>query len=98
MRFDALSDRARRFLNKRLNYRECFLDAEGQLTAAGAAVMRDLARKSSIYLERDHKDRGGAIDPLAMARAEGRRDMYRFIQARLELPDRAVLEAMEDDQ
>jgi hypothetical protein len=97
VRFDALSDRARRFLSKRLNYRECFLGPDGELTKQGAAVMRDLARKSGIYQELSHKAVAGAIDPLAMARAEGRRDMYRFIQARLELPDRAVLEAMEDE-
>lgn len=98
MRFDGLSERARRFLNKRLSFRECFLDPSGDLTPAGAAVMRHLARKSQIYNELGHRSAvTGTIDPLAMARAEGRRDMYRYLQSMLELPDRAILEAMEDE-
>lgn len=97
MRFDGLSERARRFLNKRLSFRECFMTPGGELTGAGAAVMRHLARKSQIYNEVGHRSPiTGMIDPLAMARQEGRRDMYRYLQQMLELPDSAILEAMED--
>lgn len=98
MRLDGLSERARRFLNKRLSFRECFLTPGGDLTTAGAAVMRHLARKAQMFNEVSHRSPiTGVIDPLAMARAEGRRDIYRYLQTMLELPDRAILESMEDE-
>ena len=69
------SERARRFLNKRLSFRECFMTPGGGMTRAGADVMRHLARKASMYNEVSHRSPiTGAIDPLAMARQEGRRD------------------------
>jgi hypothetical protein len=33
-----------------------------------------------------------------MARAEGRREMYLFLQSMLELPDREVLNALDPDE
>jgi hypothetical protein len=94
----ALSDRARRFLNRRLSFRDCFMDASGQLTLAGASVLRQFARKAGAYKTTYRSDLAGRADPIAMARAEGRREMYLFLQSMLELPDRDVLNALDPDE
>lgn len=96
--FGALSDRARRFLNKRLSWRDCFMGPEGELTAAGAAVIRMLAKRCGAYKSSFKVSPvTRSADPVAMAYAEGRRDVWLYIQAMLELPDREVLNAIEDD-
>lgn len=98
MRFDGLSERARRFLNKRLSFRECFLDPGGELTKAGAVVMRCMAKRAGAYQSSFKVSPiSRQADPLAMAYAEGRRDMFLYFQAMLELPDREILQAMEDE-
>lgn len=93
-----LSERARRLLGRRLNYRACFCDPDGSLSRAGAAVMRDLAQFAGAYrttFRLSPVTRQG--DPLAMARAEGRREMFLRMQAMLRLPDEEFLKAIEDD-
>jgi hypothetical protein len=94
----ALGERARRFLNRRLSFRDCFMDANGQLTMAGASVLRQFARKAGAYKSTFRSDLAGRADPIAMARAEGRREMYLFLQTMLELPDREVLNALDPDE
>lgn len=94
----ALSERARRLLSKRHTYRECFCTPGGELTKAGAIVVRDLARRAGAYrttLRISPVTR--QADPIAMAYAEGRRDMFLYLQAQLQLPDEEVLRAIEDE-
>ncbi len=94
----SLSERARRFLSKRLDYRACFCTPGGELTSTGAAVMRDLARycgayRSSLRVSPVTRQ----ADPIAMAYAEGRRDAFLRLQQMLKLPDEAILQSLEDD-
>lgn len=93
----SLSDRARRFLSKRHSYRDCFCGPDGSLSRAGAAVMRDLAQYSGAYRTTFRVSPvTRQADPLAMARAEGRREMFLRMQAMLKLPDEEFLKAIED--
>lgn len=95
----ALSERARRFLSRRLAFRDCFMDAHGQLTPSGAKVMRMLAKKAGAYRSSVRLSPvTGAVDSHAMAVAEGRREMYLYLQSQLELPDRDVLAAIGEDE
>lgn len=99
MNLGALSERARRFLNKRLSYRDCFCDPAGELTKAGAAVVRDMARYCGAYRTSFQVSPvTRAADPLAMAYAEGRRAAFLRLQSMLKLPDEEVLRSMEEDQ
>lgn len=96
--FGALSERARRFLSKRLSYRACFLDPAGELTRDGAGVLRDLARYCGAYRTSFRVSPvTRSADALAMAYAEGRRDAFLRLQSMLKLPDEEILKAMEDD-
>lgn len=93
-----LSERARRFLSKRLAYRDCFCDGAGELTKAGAAVVRDLARYTGAYKTSFRVSPvTRTADSIAMAYAEGRRDTFLRLQSMLKLPDEEVLRALEDD-
>lgn len=94
----ALSDRVRRLFDKRLAFRECFCDPGGELTRSGAMVMRSLARRAGAYRTSFRiSPVTRTADPLAMAYAEGRRDMFLFLQAMLQLPDEEVLKAIEEE-
>lgn len=94
----ALTDRARRFLDRRLHYRDCFCDGGGDLTTAGAFVIRDLARKSGAYRTTFKVSPvTRSADPVAMAYAEGRRSLFLELQAMLQLPDAEVLKALNED-
>jgi hypothetical protein len=93
-----LSERARRLLSKRLAYRECFCTPGGELTAAGAKVLRDLARYCGAYRTSFRVSPvTRTADPVATAFAEGRRDAFLRLQAMLKLPDEDFLRAIEDD-
>lgn len=95
----ALSERARRFLSRRQAFRDCFMDNQGQLTASGARVLRLFAKKAGAYRSSVRLSPvSGVVDSHAMAVAEGRREMYLYLQSMLELPDKAVLDAMEEPQ
>lgn len=92
-----LTERARRILGKRLNYRACYCDPDGSLSRAGAAVMRDLAQFSGAYRTTFRVSPvTRQADALAMARAEGRREMFLRMQAMLKLPDEEFLKSIED--
>lgn len=97
MNFGALSDRARRLLSRRLDYRACFCNPDGSLSDAGSRVMRDIARKAGAYrttLKISPITR--SADPVASAYAEGRRSLFLELQAMLKLPDEEFLRAIED--
>lgn len=93
----ALSERARRFLNRRLSYRECFLQPGGAPTGAGSAVLRDLARFCHSHRTTFKTSLAGSADPLAMAYFEGRRSVFLRFQAMLELPEEEFLRSLEDE-
>ena len=90
--FHSLGERARRILNKRLSYRQCFCNPDGSLTTAGARVFRDLALYSSAFRTTFR------TDPLEMARLAGRREMFLKMQAMLQLPDEEFLKSIDEVQ
>jgi hypothetical protein len=90
--FHTLSERARRLLNKRLSYRQCFCNPDGSLTSAGARVFRDLALYSGAYKTTFR------ADPLEMAKMAGRREMFLKLQGMVKLPDEEFLKAIDEAQ
>ena len=93
-----LSERIRNALNKRHNYRACFLNEQGILTAHGQRVFKDLANYTDAYRSTiKMRPDGGGIDPIAMGIAEGRRQVCLRLLAMLKLPDEEVLKAMEQE-
>lgn len=94
--FEQLSARARLWIRRRQDYAACFKNAAGMaLTEPGLAVIRDLAQFCGAYKSTARHTATNMIDPLAMARAEGRREVYLHIQRRLRLTDEQILDAME---
>lgn len=89
-----ITDRIRRLLNRKLSYKECFQEPDGQtLTKAGAYVMKDLARFSGAFKSNMPTNGHGAVDTHAMAVAEGRRQVYLRMLAQLSLTEADILEA-----
>lgn len=85
-------DRARKFIEKtvwkRNFWRMQFLDHKGKITADGARALRDLStfcygNKTTVKVS----PKSGSIDPLAMAIAEGRREVFLHILSMLNLDD-----------
>lgn len=91
---------ADRLLRRHRAYLQLFTDAKGQLSPVAEPVMRDLARFCCATLPtiRMRPD-GGGIDPLAMAVAEGRREVFNRIQAMLNLTPQQIqrLSETQDD-
>lgn len=92
MNFLALSDRLRRKLSRRLSYKDCFLTPGGELTDAGRAVIKDLARfcgpyRSSIQTSPITR----TVDPIATGVAEGRREVFNRIMAILKVTEDQIL-------
>jgi len=88
-----------RIRGRRRQYRRLFLDGEGRLTPAAAAVLADLKRfcraeTSTVVVTPVSK----AVDPLAMAMAEGRREVWNRIQQHLHLPEREISQLKENDE
>lgn len=76
---------------KRRAYRQLFLADDGGANEPAKVVMADLARfcnatKPSVRVS----PQTGAIDPMAMAVGEGRREVYLRIQSHLGLTDADV--------
>ena len=88
-----------RVLRKKLAYRRTFMDDQGELTAEAQLVLNDLrkfcrATGSTMVLSPVSK----TIDPLAMAMAEGRREVWNRIMAHLYVNEKQVFELHERDQ
>ncbi len=88
-----------RIRGRRRQYRRLFLDGEGRLTPAAAAVLADLKRfcraeTSTVVVSPVSK----TVDPLAMAMAEGRREVWNRIQQHLHLPEREVVQLEENHE
>lgn len=94
-----LTQRARRMLSHKHAYSVVFRGSEagGQVTRAGADVMRDIAQFCGAYNSTAKiSPINRTVDPLAMAMAEGRRQVYLHIQRRLRLTDDQILNMMEE--
>lgn len=93
----AITDRVRALLKRKHSYRECFQEKDGQtLTQSGAYVVRDLARFCGAYKGNAPMSLNKAIDPVAMAMAEGRRQVYLRILSQLTVSEQEIIKANEE--
>jgi hypothetical protein len=86
-----------RLFKRRQNYRRLFLDGDGNVNPSAEIVLADLKRfcrveTSTVVVSPVTK----TIDPLAMAMAEGRREVWNRIQAHLNLSDRDITHLQEE--
>ncbi|MBU9378712.1 hypothetical protein [Burkholderia gladioli] len=87
-----------RYFNRRAHYRRCFFDESGRLSAAGDAVLADLAvfcraDRSTVMTSPVQR----TVDPLATCVAEGRREVYVRILQILSMTD-AQLNSLKSDR
>jgi hypothetical protein len=82
-------------LLRRYAYKEVFGQHTDKWTQAQSVVMRDLADYCNAYRTTSLRPSEGPIDPIASAIAEGRRQVYLRIVAMSQLPDSAILQAIE---
>ena len=93
-----LTERLRWLLKRKHSYRACFQEPSGDtLSNSGAIVIRDLARFCRVYQGNAPRSVAGTIDPIAMAMAEGRRQVFLRIQAQLNVSEADILKANEED-
>ena len=86
-----------RLFKRRQNYRRLFLDGDGNVNPSAEIVLADLKRfcrveTSTVVVSPVTK----TIDPLAMAMAEGRREVWNRIQQYLQMADRDIAQLKED--
>lgn len=75
-----------RLFRKSDAFKACFCNEDGEISRDGARVLRDLAEfchssRSTLKVSPTTRQ----VDPLAMAAAEGRRDVFRRIVAFIDL-------------
>jgi hypothetical protein len=78
----------------------CFLDENGIATFEGERVIADLRKFAKLGSHKEHaflRDLTGAIDPLSMARIEGRREVVNRLIDFLELEPSTVRAFVEVD-
>jgi hypothetical protein len=78
----------------------CFLDENGVATNEGERVIADLRKFAKLGSHKEHaflRDLTGAIDPLSMARIEGRREVVNRLIDFLELEPTTVRAFVEVD-
>lgn len=86
-----------RIFRKRVSYRRIFLREDGELNEAAKVVMADLAkfcraRGSTAMVS----PQTGSIDPIAMAMAEGRREVFNRINEYLQINDNILQNLREE--
>lgn len=86
-----LTKAVQRVLNRKTAYRRVFFDASGNISANAEVVLADLkkfcrATSSTVMVSPISKQ----IDPLAMAMAEGRREVWMRIMAHLHIDEKQV--------
>ena len=86
-----------RIFRKRVSYRRIFLRDDGELNEAAKVVMADLAkfcraRGSTAMVS----PQTGSIDPIAMAMAEGRREVFNRINEYLHINDNILQNLREE--
>lgn len=87
-----LREMAARLFQRRAAYRGVFLDADGRMTVYGEQVLKDLAqfcRFSSSTAIVSPVSR--SIDPVAMALAEGRREVFLRIIGAMNIDQRKLI-------
>lgn len=89
----------RRLTSRRQSYRRVFLSPDGTITRDAEIVLADLRRfcratSSTVTVSPVSK----TIDPLAMALAEGRREVWLRIASYLHLDEKTIQHLTEDDQ
>lgn len=87
-----------RILNRKRSYRTLFLDQDGNVAPNAMLVLADLkkfcrASSSTIVVSPVSK----TIDPLAMAMAEGRREVWNRIMAHLYIDDKVITQIKDDN-
>lgn len=95
MTYAQLTARARAILSRRYSYRAVFTPAN-DATGAGKAVLKDLAKYCRAYESTVMVGQSG-YDSHASAVAQGRREVWLRIQSMLELPDKHLLNDVEND-
>ncbi len=88
-----------RLFKRRQSYRRLFLDGDGRVHPTAEIVLADLKRfcraeTSTAVVSPVSK----AIDPLAMAMAEGRREVWNRIQSYLHMADREITQLKEETE
>ena len=88
-----------RLFKRRQSYRRLFLDGDGKAHPTAEVVLADLKRfcradTSTVVVSPVSK----AIDPLAMAMAEGRREVWNRIQQYLHMADREITQLKEETE
>lgn len=86
-----------RIFRRKLAYQECFTNGMGALTRHGEIVMADLAKFCRVHSSTATMV-DGKIDPVAMALAEGRREVFNRIQQYLHLDDETLFKLKEQSE
>lgn len=86
-----LTKAVQRILNRKHAYRRVFMDADGNISRNAEIVLADLkkfcrATSTTVMVSPVSK----SIDPLAMAMAEGRREVWLRIMAHLHIDEKQV--------
>lgn len=88
-----------RILRRKLAYRRLFMDANGNINRDAEIVLADLRRfcrasASTAVVSPISK----SVDPLAMAMAEGRREVWLRLMAHLHVDEKQVFNLVETDE
>jgi hypothetical protein len=88
-----------RIFKRRQSYRRLSMDADGRAHPAAEVVLADLKR----FCRADTSTMGvspvsRAIDPMAVAMAEGRREVWNRIQSYLHMADREITQLTEENE
>lgn len=86
-----LTKAVRRIINRKTSYRRIFQDASGNISPDAEIVLADLRRfcratSTTVMVSPISKQ----IDPIAMAMAEGRREVWLRIMAHLHIDEKQV--------
>lgn len=92
-----LTQSVRRILNRKHAYRSVFLDADGHVSRNAEIVLADLKKfcrgtSTTVIVSPISK----SIDPLAMAMAEGRREVWLRLMAHLHIDEKQVFNLEEN--
>lgn len=86
-----ITQAVRRILNRKHAYRRVFMDADGNINSNAEIVLADLRRfcratSTTVLVSPVSK----SIDPIAMAMAEGRREVWMRIMGYLHIDEKQI--------
>lgn len=96
--FNRLAARAQRavIMKRRSHYRGLFMPKDDALSISAMAVLTDLKRVCGVMSDSTTMyDGNGKIDPLKMANAQGRREVWLYVMQQLHVPDEIVFKMFE---